>query len=1014
MARGSFSLYDVLCDKESVGPLNVQCPFCQELHFESSPDIECFVSDSATASASSSSAGPRDESWASSFSGIPKLRDVVGIENFASLLFSVPLFLEIFAGSAGLTEGLCLHHVLCARPWDVQANPRDDVLANGSLIILMIRLGIVRAVHLATPCQSFSIARSSALRNAVHPYGLPSLSGDRLELVVTGNRLAAWTVEVARVAAECGCYVSIENPFSSWLWELPAFKLLASKPGFGFTFVRYSDFGSQWCKPTAFLHNTPRLHLLACGGDFPEVPSISLRGTVEWGGKKVFRTALASPYPVQLCSAYGQFMAESLEAMTQAERVGQPIPLMDKVVDMGLPSSSTWLQFRPSPSLELAEMSDPLVPNGDGQPKQLTIKQQVEWMHMSTHPFDILDQKLDVDLRSAIQFELNNEPAVVDQLRAGVLDHWVRRAEMLMPQHAQWAAHAPAALRPLVRKIHGPLIGEMMVAMGYEDEGLLECLQSGFPYVGPLPACGVAVKPGTAEPLGFVTPSELRAKRQQLNAVVVRKLKASEWDGDLLSATQEDVEFGAMRGPWPLTQWHLSNVTLSRRLPVREEREGKWRTRIVDHKTESEVNCATQPTEKLSHDTIDTMATMIKLFVNGSAIPHMWKRDISKAFRRLPIQADHLALSWVTFLAQGTRMVAQHLGMPFGTTSAVHAWHRAGAFLLAAVRRLCLAPAARFVDDYFGVSIAAVTLSGGVCLDVLSNLVGFSCKPEKSVDAALDMVLLGAQVAICLARQSVIVSIDSVKADRWSRLLLSILDTRQCSQESAERLAGRLSFAVTVSLGKVGRAYVKPFYAQANDPRPGGGASWALRFASNWWVQYLVSKPKAEYPLSGKRNHVLAWTDAAGESRWLAAVVYIQGRGYLYTRMRVPDAVWAQLLPREDHQIGMQELLAVPLLLATFAGELEKSLLTVAIDNQGVLLGLIGGRAGADDLNMSIGRTWLQVADMGVGLHAVRVESAANLADGPTRDNFKEMEHFGATFVEPVMPEWVYHIWRWP
>ena len=158
---------------------------------------------------------------------------------------------------------------------------------------------------------------------------------------------------------------------------------------------------------------------------------------MQWKGRKVFRTALASPYPVQLCSAYGQLMAESLALMTEAEQVGQPIPLMEKVVDMGLPSSSTWLQFRPSPSLELAEMPDPLVPNGDGQPKKLTIKQQAEWMHMFTHPFDILDQKLDADLRSAIQFELSNEPAVVDQLRAGVLDHWVRRAEMLRSQHVR-------------------------------------------------------------------------------------------------------------------------------------------------------------------------------------------------------------------------------------------------------------------------------------------------------------------------------------------------------------------------------------------------------------------------------------------------------------------------------------------------------------------------------------------------------------------------------------------------
>ena len=130
--------------------------------------------------------------------------------------------------------------------------------------------------------------------------------------------------------------------------------------------------------------------------------------------------------------------------------------------------------------------------------------------------------------------------------------------------------------------------------------------------------------------------------------------------------------------------------------------------------------------------------------------------------------------------------------------------------------------------------------------------------------------------------------------------------------------------------------------------------------------------------------------------------------------MRVPEAVWVQLLPREDHKIGMQELLAVPLLLATFKVQLQSALLTVAIDNQGVLLALLSGRAGADDMNMSIGRTWLQVAAMGTGMHAVRVESAANLADGPTRENLSELERLGAKFVPPVLPDWVYRIWEWP
>ena len=97
---------------------------------------------------------------------------------------------------------------------------------------------------------------------------------------------------------------------------------------------------------------------------------------------------------------------------------------------------------------------------------------------------------------------------------------------------------------------------------------------------------------------------------------------------------------------------------------------------MVDDCTESGVNLATQPSEKLRHDTIDCMVVMLRLFLAAGATPRMWKRDVSKAFRRLPVDASHLDLSWAAFVSEGVHMVAQHVAMSFGTTSAVHAWHR--------------------------------------------------------------------------------------------------------------------------------------------------------------------------------------------------------------------------------------------------------------------------------------------------------------------------------------------------
>ncbi len=62
------------------------------------------------------------------------------------------------------------------------------------------------------------------------------------------------------------------------------------------------------------------------------------------------------------------------------------------------------------------------------------------------------------------------------------------------------------------------------------------------------------------------------------------------------------------------------------------------------------------------------------------------------------------------------------------------------------------------------------------------------------------------------------------------------------------------------------------------------------------------------------RRHARIWVDAAGETRWLAAVLWLDGVFY-WTRWRCDDALWSQLLHGLDHNIGTQEMLAVILAL---------------------------------------------------------------------------------------------------
>ena len=184
-----------------------------------------------------------------------------------------------------------------------------------------------------------------------------------------------------------------------------------------------------------------------------------------------------------------------------------------------------------------------------------------------------------------------------------------------------------------------------------------------------------------------------------------------------------------------------------------------------------------------------------------------------------------------------------------------------------------------------------------------------------------------------------------------------------------------------------------------------------MRHACLWWVEWLSERFDMSVVVDpSARRKVQAWTDASGASRCLSAVVHVSGRWY-FTYMTVPDEIWVQFLPRNDEQIGMQEFLAVPLLFHTFQSIIEGSLLLLAVDNQGVLHSLVKGRSSAAYLNSGVGRHWMDVSRMRVSQHVVRVESASNIADGPSRDDTSLLQALGAVFVPPRLPPWCYQLW---
>ena len=136
-------------------------------------------------------------------------------------------------------------------------------------------------------------------------------------------------------------------------------------------------------------------------------------------------------------------------------------------------------------------------------------------------------------------------------------------------------------------------------ATGSEDTfaQLRSDCQQGFPLLGDLPPCDGAVLEGL--PKSF--PRENLEEEE--NQVVLNKIKDLPFSHDIMPQTVKDAEHGFMSYPRLLIQSDLTDVNLTRRIPVREERESGWRTRVVDHETESMINEATRPCDKNSTTT---------------------------------------------------------------------------------------------------------------------------------------------------------------------------------------------------------------------------------------------------------------------------------------------------------------------------------------------------------------------------------------------------------------------------
>jgi len=133
----------------------------------------------------------------------------------------------------------------------------------------------------------------------------------------------------------------------------------------------------------------------------------------------------------------------------------------------------------------------------------------------------------------------------------------------------------------------------------------------------------------------------------------------------------------------------------------------------------------------------------------------------------------------------------------------------------------------------------------------------------------------------------------------------------------------------------------------------------------------------------------------------------------LWTCGAPPLAAREAWFERGDKYIGLLELVAILLCMHTFRDLLEHTSATLYIDNDGVLGGMLRGSLKAPDSNWALGKLWLEIALWDIDVTLGRVESKANLADGPTRGRLRGLP-VGAEYRAPVWPSWMTDWWSAP
>ena len=235
---------------------------------------------------------------------------------------------------------------------------------------------------------------------------------------------------------------------------------------------------------------------------------------------------------------------------------------------------------------------------------------------------------------------------------------------------------------------------------------------------------------------------------------------------------------------------------------------------------------------------------------DGTTDLHIYGHDLLNAHRQWPVREP---AQCGTFLhtADGVTLWF-HNAMCFGAAASVWNFNRAADALQQLLWTLLWQTIGHYVDDFNGIEDVLTAMSAHESFADLFYALGLRTKPSKAQAPAERHTVQGVEVT--LTPEGVRLA---PTPDRLAKILQTIreaLNTDRLDPQTAQKLAGRLSFLTQSVFGCVGRAAIKPMYARATDTSPGSqdGLPQQLRAGLTAWRPHYPKCAHDSYPI-GRR-----------------------------------------------------------------------------------------------------------------------------------------------------------------